>query len=154
MRDGPPPRHDRSMILETFIRDELAPVRLRLEDYLGGWLAIAFFPPGMASHPELARFEQLRAEFADQDALLLGASIDSWFELRTAPASFPLVADTRGLLAAAHGALADGEPRFGTVLIDPSGRVRHSRLGDGPSATAALQALRGLRGCRLLRLVA
>ncbi len=142
------------MVLETFIRDEPGPVHLRLADYLGGWLAITFFPRALASHPELARLEELRADFAERDCLLLAASIDSWPELRSAPAAFPLVADTRGQLAAAFGALADGEPRFGTILIDPVGNVRHSDLGGDPHAATALRALGALQGRPLLRLVA
>ena len=140
--------------METYIDGEPAPVQLELSDYRGGWTLIAFFPPGMAAHPELAEFDRLRHAFAAENCLLLAVSIDSWWQLRETPAAFPLVADTHGLLAASFGALADGEPRFGTVLLDPDGVVVHEDLGRAPDARATLRALRALRGRPLLRLVA
>jgi peroxiredoxin len=139
--------------MEAFIRDEHGPVRLDLSDFRGGWTLIAFFPPGMAGHPELAAFERLRQRFADEDCLVVAASIDSWWQLRDARASFPLVADTHALLAAAFGAYDQGDTRFGWVLLDPSGEVRESDLDDGPCATCALDALRAVRDRPRLRLV-
>ena len=115
------------MIPDTVIRDEPFPVRLDLDDFRGGWTCLAFFPPGMTSHPELGSFERFRGAFADEDCLLLAASIDPLWLLRNGPASFPLVADTNGLLAVSYGALTDGEPRFGWLLIDPSGRALRGR---------------------------
>src|SRR3954454_8862571 len=126
-------------MMEAFIRDERGPVRLDLSDFSGGWTLIAFFPPGMADHPELAAFERLRRRFADADCLLVAASIDSWWQLRDARASFPLVADTHALLATAFGAYEQGDARFGWVLLDATGTVRERELADeGPSATSAL----------------
>ena len=141
------------MVLEAFVQDERAPVRLDLADFRGGWTLIAFFPPGMAGHPEPAVFERLRRRFADEDCLVVAASIDSWWQLRDARASFPLVADTHALLATAFGAYEQGEARFGWVLLDPLGEVRESNLDDGPCATCALDALRALRHWPGLQLV-
>ena len=142
-----------SMVLEAFIRDEHGPVRLDLTDFHGGWTLIVFFPPGMADHPELAAFERLRRHFTDEDCLVVAASIDSWWQLRDAQASFPLVADTHALLAMAFGAYDQGDARFGWVLLDPAGAVRESDLEDGPCAMCALEALRTLRDRPSLRLV-
>jgi alkyl hydroperoxide reductase subunit AhpC len=141
------------MVMEAFIRDEHGPVRLDLTDFHGGWTLFAFFPPGMAAHPELAALERLRRRFADEDCLVVAASIDSWWQLRDAQASFPLVADTHALLAMALGAYDQGDARFGWVLLDPTGEVRESSLGDGPCATCALDTLRALRDRPRLRLV-
>src|SRR5207302_1852728 len=94
--------------------------------------------------PELAAFERLRRRFTDEDCLVVAASIDSWWQLRDAQASFPLVADTHALLATAFGAYDQGDARFGWVLLDPTGTVRESDLEDGPCATCALDALRTL----------
>jgi alkyl hydroperoxide reductase subunit AhpC len=148
MRGATPRGQDRSVLLNTVIRDEPFPVRLDLDDFRGGWTCLAFFQPGMSSHPELASFERLRSAFAAEDCLLLAASIDPLWTLRDAPASFPLVADTNGLLAVSYGALAGGEPRFGWLLLDPSGRVRSGDLDQGPCAACALERLRALRGGR------
>jgi alkyl hydroperoxide reductase subunit AhpC len=137
------------MTVESYIRDEPRPARLSLADFRGAWLAVAFFPPGMGSEPELVRLESLRHAFADEDCVLLGSSIDSWFDLHESPAAFPLVADTQGTLARSFGALIDGDPRFGTVLIDPDGVVRYDDLGAGVSADRALAALRELRRAQL-----
>jgi alkyl hydroperoxide reductase subunit AhpC len=141
------------VLLDTVIRDEPFSVRLDLDDFRGGWTCLVFFPPGMAGHPELEMYERFRRAFAYEDCLLLGASIDPLWKLRDAPAWFPLVADTNGLLAVSYGALADGEPRFGWLLIDPTGRVRDSDLEEGPCAACALDRLRALRGRPRLRLV-
>ena len=151
---GPAPRgQDRSVILNAVIRDEPFPARLELDDFRGGWTCLVFFPPGMASHAELGSFDRLRSAFADEDCLLLAASIDPLWTLRDAPASFPLVADTNGLLAVSYGALADDEPRFGWLLIDPLGHGRAGDLDQGPCAACALERLRALRGRPRLRLV-
>jgi peroxiredoxin len=133
------------MNVESYIRDEPGPARLNLADFEGGWLAIAFFPPEMGSHPELARLEELRHAFAGEDCVLLGVSVDSWFGLHESPAAFPLVADTQGMLARSFGAIVDGDLRSGTVLIDPDGVVRYDDLGSGVSAERALAALRRIR---------
>jgi alkyl hydroperoxide reductase subunit AhpC len=141
------------VILDTVIRDEPFPARLELADFLGGWTCLIFFPPGMAGHPELAKYERFRSAFAGEDCLLLAASIDPLWKLDGAPASFPLVADTHGLLAVSFGALADGEPRFGWLLLDPAGSVRDGDLDEGPCAACSLDRLRALRGRPRLRLV-
>jgi peroxiredoxin len=153
MRQAARAGDDLNVILETVIRDEPGTVRLDLDDFRGGWTCLVFFPTGMAGHPELAKFERFRNAFAHEDCLLLAASIDPIWKLRNAPAAFPLVADTHGLLAVSFGALADGEPRFGWLLIDPSGRVRDGDLDEGPCAACALDRLRALRGRPRLRLV-
>lgn len=151
MRRGTPRPQNAGMTVDAFIRDEPVPARLRIEDYRGGWLATAFFPPAAAAQAELVRFEELRREFAARDALLLGASIEPWPALRDAPCAFPLVADAQGILARAFGALLDGEPAYGTVIVDPDGEVRYEDLGRGPAADRALAALARLRGETLRR---
>jgi alkyl hydroperoxide reductase subunit AhpC len=133
------------MTVESTTQVGPKPTPLRFADYLGGWVAIAFFPPGLESHPELARFEQLRGAFAAEGCVLLGATVDSWFDLHEMPAAFPIVADTEGLLARTFGALVDGERRSGTVLADPDGVVRWDDLGQGVSADRALAGLECLR---------
>ena len=133
------------MTVEAFIKDEPGPARLDLAELAGGWVALVFLPPSLASSEELLRFESLRASFAGEDCLVLASSIDSWFELRETRVAFPVVADTDGMLARSFGAIIDGEPRFGTVLLDPDGIPRYSDLGDGASAERALAALRSLR---------
>jgi len=135
------------------MRDETGPVRFELDDLRGGWTLLAFFPPGMAADPELAAFERLRRRFVDEDCLVVAVSIDSWWQLREAEASFPLVADTDAFLATAFGAFDQGDAYFGWVLIDPSGRIRDRDFDHGPCASCALDALRALRDRPYLRLV-
>jgi peroxiredoxin len=142
------------VLLETYIRDEPGPVELDLDDFRGGWTLLAFFPPRMATHPELAALERLRARFADEDCLVVAASIDPWRRLREAPVSFPLVSDSYALLAQAFGAYGHGDAHFGWVLLDPRGVVRASDFETEPCAVCALDVLRDLRGARRrLRLV-
>jgi alkyl hydroperoxide reductase subunit AhpC len=134
------------MTVDAYIRDEPVPARLRIEDYQGGWLAIVFLPPAAAAQPELARYEELGRAFARLDALVVASSIEPWSALRDATVAFPLVADTQGIVARAFGALADGEPSYGTVLLDPDGEIRYEDLGRGASADRTLAALERLRG--------
>jgi alkyl hydroperoxide reductase subunit AhpC len=137
------------MTVDAYIRDEPVPARLRIEDYQGGWVAIVFLPPAAAAQPELARFDELRRAFAASDGLVIASSIEPWSALRDAPVSFPLVADTQGIVARAFGALVDGEPAYGTVLVDPAGEIRYDDLGRAVSADRALAALRRLRAAAL-----
>ncbi len=132
------------MTVEAFIKDEPGPARLDLTELAGGWVALVFLPPSLASSEALLRFESLREAFAEEDCLVVASSIDSWFELRETRVAFPVVADTDGVLARSFGAIVDGEPRFGTVLLDPDGIPCYSDLGQGASAERALAAL-----CRL-----
>jgi alkyl hydroperoxide reductase subunit AhpC len=133
------------MTVTSTTQDGPEPMALGFADYAGAWVAIAFFPPGLERHPELARFDELRGAFAEQGCVLLGASVDTWLDLHEMPASFPIVADTEGLLARTFGAQVDGERRFGTVLADPDGIVRWDDLGKGVSAARALAGLDRLR---------
>jgi alkyl hydroperoxide reductase subunit AhpC len=133
------------MTLQAYIRDEPGPAKLDLAELAGGWVALVFLPPALASSRELLRFEALRAAFAEEDCLVVASSIDSWFELRETLVTFPVVADTDGVLARSFGAIVDGEPRFGTVLLDPDGIPRFDDLGEGASAERTLDALRRLR---------
>jgi alkyl hydroperoxide reductase subunit AhpC len=133
------------MTVQAYIRDEPGPAKLDLAELAGGWVALAFLPPALASSRELLRFEALRAAFAEEDCLVVASSIDSWFELRETLVTFPVVADTDGVLARSFGAIVDGEPRFGTVLLDPDGIPRFDDLGEGASAERTLDALRRLR---------
>jgi alkyl hydroperoxide reductase subunit AhpC len=133
------------MPVQAYIRDEPGPARLELAELAGGWVALVFLPPSLASSADLLRFEELRAAFAAEDCLVVASSIDSWFELRETRVAFPVVADTDGMLARSFGAIVDGEPRFGTVLLDPDGVPRYDDLGEGASAERALEAVRRLR---------
>ena len=136
------------MTFEAYVKDEPGPMRLDFAALAGGWVALVFLPPSLASSAELDRFEALRTEFADEDCIVVASSIDSWFELRETRVAFPVVADTDGMLARAFGAIVDGEPFVGTVLLDPDGCPRFDDLGRGVSAERALDALRELRSER------
>ena len=130
--------------MEAYITEESGPARLQLGDYRGRWLALAFFRPA-AVPDELEKLHAAERELTAADCTLVGVSYESWFELRETSAAFPIVADTEGILARRFGALVDGEPRAGMVLVDPDGSVRYEDLGEGLAPKRALEALRGFK---------
>jgi thioredoxin-dependent peroxiredoxin len=132
------------MTVEAFVHDNPSPEPVRLADFRGRWLALAFFPPA-AVPKELDKMQGLHGDLTESDCALLGVSYESWFELRETPTTFPLVADTEGILARRFGALVDGEPCPGIVLVDPDGIIRYEDLCGEISPERTLDALRGLR---------
>lgn len=89
---------------------------------------------------EIAEFNKKHSEFADRDAVLIGASTDSEFvhlawrkdhaDLREL--KFPMLADTSKSLAEALGILTDDEKVAyrATFIIDPQGIIRWVSVND------------------------
>ncbi len=104
-----------------------------LADYRGRWLVLYFYPrddtPGCTT--EACAFRDDLRRFRQLNVALLGVSVDSVDSHRAFARKhalpFPLLADTRGEVAKAYGALWSlGPIRFArrhTFIIDPEGRV-------------------------------
>ncbi len=109
----------------------------KLDDYLGGWLVVYFYPkddtPGCTK--EACGFRDSLADFADLDAAVLGVSADDAsahqkfakkYEL-----NFPLLVDPDKSMLEAYGAWGEkklyGKTHLGvnriTYVIDPDGNV-------------------------------
>lgn len=110
--------------------------------YPGKWLVIFFWPKDFTfvCPTEIAEFGKLEQDFADRDAQLLGASIDSEFvhlawrkqhpDLHDLP--FPMLADVKRELSGALGILdaEEGVSQRATFIIDPQGITRFIMVTD------------------------
>ena len=107
----------------------------------GQWKVVFFWPMDFTfiCPTEIAEFGRRNRDFADRDAVVLGASTDTHFvhlawrrnheDLRTLP--FPMLADTKRELATALGILhRDGVALRATFIVDPVGIIRHVSVND------------------------
>lgn len=110
--------------------------------YSGKWKVVFLWPLDFTfvCPTEIAEFGRKNRDFADRDAQLLGASLDSQFvhlawrkdhaDLKNLP--FPMLADTKRELSTALGVLhkQDGIPLRATFIVDPEGIIRHVSVND------------------------
>ncbi len=110
--------------------------------YKGKWLVVFFWPKDFTfvCPTEIAEFGKLTKEFADRDAQVLGASVDSEFvhlawrkdhaDLRDLP--FPMLADVKRELSTALGILDPnaGVSQRATYVVDPQGVIRFVMVTD------------------------
>ncbi len=111
------------------------------ESYPGKWKVVFFWPKDFTfiCPTEIAEFGRQNAEFADRDAQVLGASVDSEFvhlawrrdheDLKGLP--FPMLADIRKDLSNALGILdEEGVAKRATFIVDPQGIIRFASVTD------------------------
>ena len=110
---------------------------------LGGkWQVVFFWPMDFTfvCPTEIAAFGALTREFADRNAQLLGASVDSeyvhlaWRQAREElrELAFPMLADVRRELSSALGILDPGAgvAQRATFIVDPQGLIRFAYATD------------------------
>lgn len=112
------------------------------KSYKDKWLVVFFWPKDFTfvCPTEIAEFGKLTKEFADRDAQVLGASIDSEFvhlawrqnhkDLNALP--FPMLADIKRELSQQLGILdpAEGVSQRATYIVDPEGIIRFVMVTD------------------------
>src|SRR5437763_7386757 len=112
------------------------------DDFEGKWRVVFFWPKDFTfvCPTEIAAFGKLARDFADRDAQVLGASIDSEYvhlawrgshpDLRDLP--FPMIADVKRELAGALGVLdrKEGVAMRATFVVDPQGVIRFVSVND------------------------
>lgn len=144
---------------DAYVPGEPEPRSVSLSDVRGNWVVLFFYPRDFTfiCPTELQALARLQDEFAAAGAVVLAASTDSyhshkaWFEadLRLAPATYPVLADTSHRLSAAFGVLlADGAALRGTFILDPEGIMRHVQVNDldvGRNLDETLRTLRALQ---------
>jgi len=147
------------VVADAYLRGIDHPQRITLADYAGKWVVLFFYPRDFTfiCPTEIDAFARLRPRFAHEDAVVLGASTDSyychkaWYETdrRLAAVDFPVIADGAHELSAALGVLReDGAATRATFIIDPDGIVRHVLLNDldvGRNPEETLRTLQALR---------
>jgi alkyl hydroperoxide reductase subunit AhpC len=130
------------------------------KSYEGKWLVLFFWPKDFTfvCPTEIAEFGRRNADFADRDAQVLGASVDTEFvhlawrknhdDLRALP--IPMLADVKRELSVALGILHKGEgvPLRATFIVDPEGVIRWVSVNDlsvGRNVPEVLRVLDGLQ---------
>ena len=111
------------------------------DSYPGKWLVVFFWPKDFTfvCPTEIAEFGRKNAEFAERDAQVLGASVDSEFvhlawrrdhqDLKGLP--FPMLSDLRKDLSSALGILdEEGVAKRATFIVDPHGIIRFVSVTD------------------------
>lgn len=128
--------------------------------YPGKWKVLFLWPMDFTfvCPTEIAEFGRRHGDFADRDAQVLGASIDSQYvhlawrkshpDLKALP--FPMLADVKRELSSALGVLhkQDGVPLRATFIVDPEGVIRHASVNDlnvGRSVDEVLRVLDALQ---------
>jgi peroxiredoxin (alkyl hydroperoxide reductase subunit C) len=115
---------------------------LTSQDHAGKWKVVFFWPKDFTfvCPTEIAEFGKRNRDFADRDAQVLGASIDSEYvhlawrkshpDLKDLP--FPMLADLKRELSAALGILhkQDGVAMRATYVVDPEGIIRFASVTD------------------------
>jgi peroxiredoxin (alkyl hydroperoxide reductase subunit C) len=129
------------------------------ESFSGKWLVVFFWPKDFTfvCPTEIAEFGRKNSDFADRDAQVLGASVDSEFvhlawrkdheDLRRLP--FPMLSDLRKDLSNALGILdEEGVAKRATFVVDPQGIIRFASVTDmnvGRNVNEVLRVLDALQ---------
>lgn len=144
---------------QAYVRGRSGRQSVSLGEYRGMWVVLFFYPRDFTfvCPTEIQSFARLEEEFERENAVLLGASTDSyechqaWYESdpRLQEVTFPVIADSSHRLAAEFGVLLeDGRALRGTFVIDPEGALRHVEINDmdvGRNPDETLRTLRALR---------
>ncbi|MFN7173716.1 MAG: peroxiredoxin [Thermaurantiacus tibetensis] len=130
------------------------------KDLLGKWTVLFWWPKDFTfiCPTEIIGYGELKKEFEDRDAVLIGASTDTDFvhyawrksDERLAKCDFPWIADNKQELAKALGILDKeaGVALRATFIIDPHNVIRHvtvNGLNQGRSPQETLRNLDALQ---------
>ena len=126
----------------------------------GKWKIVFYWPKDFTfvCPTEIIGYGELKRDFEDRDAVLIGASTDSDFvhfawrksDERLAVADFPWIADNKRELASALGIIApdEGVAYRATFIVDPENVIQHvtvNGLNVGRNPQEALRVLDALQ---------
>ncbi len=149
------PHFSLSATISTDVSDK-AFTKVDNNTYKGKWLVVFFYPKDFTfvCPTEIAEFGKLAREFADRDAQVLGASVDSEFvhrawrndhkDLKNLP--IPLLSDFKRELSYNLGIIdpQGGFSQRATYLVDPEGIIRFVYVTDGKVGRNPAEVLRVL----------
>ena len=129
------------------------------QSHAGKWLVLFFWPMDFTfiCPTEIAEFGRRASDFADRDAQVLGASVDThhvhlaWKQSHPAlkDLPYPMLADVKRELSSALGVLdSDGVALRATFIVDPQGVIRYVNVTDrdvGRSVDEVLRVLDALQ---------
>ena len=110
---------------------------INLAETNGKWKVLFYWPKDFTfvCPTEIVGYAELKGEFEDRDAVLIGASTDTDFvhhawrksDERLAAADFPWIVDNKKELASALGILArdEGVAFRATFIVDPDNVIQH-----------------------------
>ena len=144
---------------EAWTRGAHGPKRVGLSQHRGKWVVLFFYPRDFTfiCPTEIASFGAMQKDFEGENAVVIGASTDSfythkaWFESdpRLANINFPVIADTDHQMSGAFDVLLeDGAALRGTFIVDPEGILRHMSINEldvGRNVNETLRVLQALR---------
>ena len=131
-----------------------------LADTGGKWKILFYWPKDFTfvCPTEIVGYGELKGDFADRDAVLIGASTDTahvhfaWrrSDPQLAAADFPWIADSRKALAGALGILdaEEGVAYRATFIVDPDNIIQHvmvNGLNVGRNPAETLRVLDALQ---------
>ena len=135
--------------------------RVSLSEFRGRPVVLVFYPADWSPvcSDQLGLYTELRREFSDYDAQLLGISVDGvWCHLafsKDRKLCMPLLADfePKGAVSREYGVYRerDGESERALFVIDPTGVIRWSYLspvGVNPGADGIFKALESMSPAR------
>ncbi|MCE1248844.1 MAG: peroxiredoxin [Firmicutes bacterium] len=130
----------------------------KLSQFEGKWVVLFFYPLDFTfvCPTEIKQFNKLNEEFENEDAVVLGASIDSkfvhlaWLERDLGDLKFPLLADITRKISHDYGVLIDeaGHTMRATFIINPEGVVQYENIhvpAIGRSVKEILRCLKALK---------
>lgn len=134
------PEFSAKAVVSSNINDSF--IEINNQTDAGKWKVFFFWPKDFTfvCPTEIAEFAKLNSDFADRDAVLLGASVDSEFvhlawrqqkeELKDLP--FPMLADVKRELTLALGIMDknEGVSQRATFIVDPQGVIRFVMVTD------------------------
>jgi peroxiredoxin (alkyl hydroperoxide reductase subunit C) len=131
--------------------------QIKLSDYRGKWLVLAFYPADFTfvCPTELEQLALLYPQFKDIGAEILSISTDThfthmaWHESSPAigKVDYPMLGDPNHRISKAFGTLNEeaGESFRATFIIDPEGIVRYKSLHDNSIGRNGNEILRMLK---------
>jgi len=147
--------------LKAYHRNEIKDIKL--SDYRGKWLVLAFYPADFTfvCPTELEELADYYEEFKKLNAEVLSVSTDTayvhkaWHD--SSPAikkiEFPMLADTTGALCRAFGTMIEeeGVSLRATFIIDPDGILKSVEIHDNTIGRSAKEILRKLQASKYVR---
>ncbi len=136
--------------------------KMRLYDFRGKWIILAFYPADFTfvCPTELEELADYYDEFRKNDAEILSISTDTayvhkaWHDTSKAISKirFPMVADPAAKLCRAFGTYIEEEGvSRATFIIDPDGKLVAMELHDNSIGRSAREILRKLQAAKYTR---
>ncbi len=138
-------------------------VDIKLSDFRGKWLVMAFYPADFTfvCPTELQELAQTYDQFQESDAEVVAISTDTAFSHLawhdSSPAvglvQFPMLADPTGKICKAFGTYIEdkGLSWRATFIIDPDGKLKAMSMHDNDIGRSALEILRQVQAAKHVR---